>query len=364
MTDFSASPINPSSSLSPEETEDLVRQLRRKEGNWVGWGEACQKLLKSGFNPQSLFEETGFEPVQQNQVIVGAQVFASITSGNVEEAVREYFERKGSDILYEFRILNNAERQAAATFAYERKMDMDEAHDLAKAMRDYSRTRNVPEAFKNHPGDAIAYECWRLARQKDDLQERSRLIARGLQFVHSTEARQYLEKLLTDFTVVSRRPKPLMPIYRMESDEESPRIVPVAGRLPLKRDDLQAVPFSEDEPPFGIVKFSGTGAWVPLPGWQVLVNADDPVAVLTSSQELPTPFETPEEVMVVVDRAQRTWEADAFFIAESTEGGSDLQIQWFEDAPEVTILGRVLMILRAKRIFDANVARDLWQFEE
>jgi hypothetical protein len=33
----------------------------------------------------------------------------------------------------------------------------------------------------------LPYHYWRLARQKDDLQERSRLIAQGLRFAESPE---------------------------------------------------------------------------------------------------------------------------------------------------------------------------------
>ncbi len=33
---------------------------------------------KIGYNPQDIFEATGFEPIQQNQVVVGAQVYSSL----------------------------------------------------------------------------------------------------------------------------------------------------------------------------------------------------------------------------------------------------------------------------------------------
>jgi len=71
-------------SPSPENLEEILRSLRRKEGNWVAWGQACQKLQKSGYSPQAIFEETGFEPIQQNQVIVGDRTEAQQTDCTVQ----------------------------------------------------------------------------------------------------------------------------------------------------------------------------------------------------------------------------------------------------------------------------------------
>lgn len=349
--------------LTDEEVENLLRLLRRKEGNWVEWGKACQQLQKAGHSPQKIFEDTGFEPIQQNQITVAAQVYASLVAANATEATQAHFERKGSDILYEFRVLTHPERAAAADFVLEKSLDLDEASELAKAMKDASRLRNMPEGFTTHPGDAIAYQCWKLARQQSELQERSRLIAKGLRFAHSKTARQKIEQLLTDFTVTPARPAPRLPVYRLESEEEMPRLLPVVGKLPLTLADLQAVPLAEEIEPFRMVKFSGAGAWVPVPGWQVILAAEDPVGILANPDQLPSSNLNPaEEVLVVVDRAQREWDDSSYFaIAQEDQ----LQLQWFEEAPEnITLLGKMILVLRPKRILDENVTKDFWQIDE
>jgi hypothetical protein len=84
----------------------------------------------------------------------------------------------------------------------------------------------------SHPGDAVAHQCWKSARQQPDLQKRSHLIARGLNFVHSQTARQKIEQLLTNFAYKTN-PTPLIPLYRLESEAELPRVLPVVGQLPL-----------------------------------------------------------------------------------------------------------------------------------
>ena len=100
----------------PIDTAALLLMLRRKEGSWVGWGKACQQLQKSGLNPQEIFEATGFEPIQQNQIIVGAQVFDSMMSVGVAAATETHYQRVGSDSLYELRILSQEDRAAIDTF--------------------------------------------------------------------------------------------------------------------------------------------------------------------------------------------------------------------------------------------------------
>ncbi|PSO60478.1 MAG: hypothetical protein BRC36_13725 [Cyanobacteria bacterium QH_2_48_84] len=344
-------------------SEELLQSLRRKEGTWVEWGKACQQLQKAGYSPQKIFEETGWEPAKQNQVIVGTQVYATLVNAHASEDVVAHFERKGSDILYELRVLTQSERVAAAELVLAKNIDADEARKVTKAMKEFSHLKHPPEEFSSHPGDAVAYQCWKIARQQEDMQERSRLIARGLNFVHSKSAREKLEQLLTDFTVAKTLPVPSLPVYRLESDFELPRILPVVGKLPLTQADLQEVPLIEETGPFRLVKFSGEGAWVPIPGWQVVLNAEDPVVILSSSDHFPVPLpgKPEQEVLILVDRAQRQWDADSYFISDSS---GQLEVQWFAEAPELPLLGRVILVLRPKKVLDEEVKNDIWQIDE
>ncbi|MBF2079229.1 MAG: hypothetical protein IGR76_12095 [Synechococcales cyanobacterium T60_A2020_003] len=349
-------------SLDADTVADLVRSLRRKEGNWVEWGKSCQLLQKQGRNPQAIFEDTGFEPVHQNQIIVAMQVFESIVSVGVSDAVRSHFEQRGSDSLYALRILTNTDRAAAATLLVERGIDSEGAREVAKAMRDFARLSTPPEGFESTAADAVAYHYWRLAKQQSDLQERSRLIAKALQFANSISARKQVEQLLTDFTVTRTRSAPMMPVYRVGSEEEMPRIVPVVGQFPITAADLRAVPLVDEQTAFRMVRFAGEGAWVAIPGWQVILNAEDPVAILTEGDRIPElQQDHPEEVLVIVDRAQRTWNADSYFLIDQ---GDTVQIQWSEVESEHPILGRVILILKPKRVLDENYTLDPWQMDE
>jgi hypothetical protein len=351
-----------SSELSPEAARELLKSLRRKEGNWIDWGQACQRLQKAGYASQLIFEETGIEPIQQNLTSVAAQVYDSLVKADAPEVLRSYFAGPKSDVLYEFRILNQEQRVSAAQLAMEKQLDVDEAHAVAGAIKNFYRLARLPEGFTTHPGDAVAYQYWTLARGKKDLQERSRAIALGLKFAHSSTARELIEKLLSDFTVVLARKAPLLPIYRVEEEENLPRIVPVVGSFPLTRSDLDAIAPLEESAPFPVVRVSGNEALVPIPGWQVVVNATDPVAILTSADRLPeSALARSEPVVVTIDRQATQWNANGYFLVDRD---GELDIQWFPEQPDFPLLGQVILILRPKKVFDEKANQELWHIDE
>lgn len=356
-------PTSSEEPLQDDAATQLLQSLRRKEGNWVSWGKACQQLQKAGFSPQKIFEETGFEPIQQNQIIVAAQVYGTLESNEVAPDVLDRFERTGSDSLYELRVLTQPERVTTAVLLVEKGLDSEAAREVVKAVKDFSRLSRKPADFPDYPHDAVAYFYWNLAKQQTDLQARSRLIAQALRFAKSETARQQVERLLTDFSVTRRRMAPRLPFYRLESATDQPRILPVAGKLPLSPTDLEAVPLVEAEGTFQLVKFSGgQGAWTALPSWQVVLAAADPVMILADRDQLPGDgSEQPEELLLLVDRANREWNEDSYFLVEQA---GQVLVDWFEEAPEQPLLGKVTLVLRPKRVLDEDFNKELWQVEE
>ncbi|NER21840.1 MAG: hypothetical protein F6J86_33295 [Symploca sp. SIO1B1] len=342
--------------------EELLLLLRRKESNWVEWGKACQQLQKAGYSAQAIFEATGFEPIQQNQVIVAAQVHDTLMKEGVSENVRSRFERTGSDSLYELRILTQPERAVAAEFIVARNLDSEGAREVAKALKDFSRMGTPPAGFSNHPGDVVAYQYWKVARYQNSLTERSRLIARGLMFAHSQEARQQIEQLLTEGIGGNQHQPPRLPFYRLEADDFMPRLLPVIGKLPLTVAEWEAVSTIESTGSFGIVKTSNQQSLVAIPGWQIVRKAQDPVVVLCHSNQLPgQPSNKLDELLLVVDRNSCQWSRDSYFLLEQS---GQVEVHWFPEAPNVSFLGRLILVLRPKKILDEPLSSDLWQVEE
>jgi hypothetical protein len=347
--------------ISETEAQELMRSLLHKEGSWVEWGQICQKLQKAGYSTQQIFEDTGFQNSQQNLVIVAAQVFENLVQANIAAEVLDYFKGPRSDVLYEFRVLNQQQRVDASLLAYDKRINVDGALLVSKAIKDVSRMSQLPEAFTSHPGDWVAYQSWKRAKAQKDLQQRSRLIAQGLKFAHSTTAREAIEKLLSDFSIVNSASEPLLPLYRLELEEELPRIVPLAGSYPLNSQDISAVEQIEIQQPFSQIKASG-GAYIPIPGWQVILKAEDPVGYLCPSNILPKYLGgNVEEVLVILDRANQTWDNNSYFVVEIED---KLELRWSEIEPESPIIGQLVLILRPKKILDEGNITQPWQMDD
>jgi hypothetical protein len=349
--------------ISTQEKEEIMRSLLHKEGSWVEWGRNCQKLQKAGINPSEIFEVTGFQASQQNLVIVASQVYDTLEKTGATEELLNYYRGPRSDVLYEFRILNQEERLQAAILAQEKKLDIDGAKEVARAIKEMSRLAQPPSGFTTHPGDAVAYQYWKSARQKKSLQDKARLIAEGLKFAHSHSAREQIEKLLTDFsTTTASKNAPLLPIYRLESDEELPVIIPVAGTFPLQKEDIENITNLEVEEPFRVVTVKNTGQLVPLPGWQVLLKAQQPLAIFCKTEELPKDIGGRSElVLVVVDKEVKEWDDNSYFLVAKED---KLEFQWFYEPPEFEILGQLILVLRPKRILDENNLLEPWQMDD
>jgi hypothetical protein len=346
------------------DAEALLLKLRRKEGNWVEWGKACQQLQKSGHNPQVIFEATGFEPIHQNQIIVGAQVFESMMSVGIAPATQAHYQRIGSDSLYELRILSSEDRAATADYLCSRNMDSEGAKEVAKAFKEFSYMRQPPEGFSHHPGDAVAYQYWRYIKQKNDLSEKTRLIARGLMFAHTQSARNQIEKLLADLTATPQRKAPTLPIYRLDADEELPRTFPVVGAFPLATAALATAPKVESRGVFQITSNNWTGGWLSLPGWQILCKADDPIAILADEEHFPLRINSAhsKEIVLVLDRSVTEWDEFNYF---AIDRDGQLAIDWFDAAPSFPLLGKLLLILQPKSpVESASAQQDIWEMDD
>lgn len=340
------------------DAEQLLILLRQKQENWISWGGACQQLQKIGLTAQAIFEATGFEPIQQNQIIVATQVYASIVSAGAEAAVRDRFQRTGSDILYELRILTQSERLLAAEFIVARSLDSTAANEVAKAMKDFSRLGKLPEGFSRSAGDMVAYQYWKLAKQQTNLQERSRLVVRGLMFAETQSAREKVEQILTGVDASAAAKAPILPIHRLEAEEELPRIVPLAGTMPLSLATWQQTLSIAAKGIFGVSRLTSNQEVVALPGWSTLRKAIDPVAIMTD-RDLATG--KPETVLLVIDRAAQEWNQYSHFLYLE---GKEILMGWFNAPPTQPILGQLILVLRPKYMIERAAEVDSWDMEE
>ena len=130
---------------------------------------------------------------------------------------------------------------------------------------------------------------------------------------------------------------------------------------PLSNQDIAAVNRVEIQQPFSQIVANG-GVYVPIPGWQVVLKAQDPVGYLCPSNLLPKYLGGKvEEVLVILDRANKDWDVNSYLIVEIEQ---KLELRWFETEPELPIVGQLVLILRPKKILDEDNITQPWQMDD
>jgi hypothetical protein len=194
------------------------------------------------------------------------------------------------------------------------------------------------------------------------LAEKTRLIARGLMFAHSQSARNQIEKLLTELTAPPQRQAPALPVYRLEGDDELPRTFPVAGTFPLPSSVFASVPKIEGSGAFHITHSNWSGDWVSLPGWKVITAAEEPIGIIAPRDSLPFQISAQsQEMIVVLDRGITVWDEFHYF---AIDRDGQLGIEWFDAAPSIPLLGKLVLIIHPKRAIEPGNPQDLWDMED
>ncbi|MFN6214252.1 MAG: RuBisCO accumulation factor 1, partial [Microcystis sp.] len=149
---------------------------------------------------------------------------------------------------------------------------------------------------------------------------------------------------------------------RLQDEDELARIIPLVGRFPVTVTDIKHTESLSVEEPFRLVTVGDKQTIVPLPGWQAILKAIDPVAILWPSDQLPRSIATrSEEVLLVIDRVLAEWDVNNYYLVEKDNA---VFLQWFDSSPDVTILGELVLILRAKNILDEKNITEPWQMDD
>jgi len=133
----------------------------------------------SSYRKQAILLKGFLRKRGSSRFIVAAQVYTSLV--NVSANVLAHFQQKGSDSLYELRF-SSIRTGCCGRATLTKNVDSEGAHEVVKAIKEFSMTK-LPDGFSSHPGDAVATSVGsRLGKGRSP---RTRLIARGLNFVHS-----------------------------------------------------------------------------------------------------------------------------------------------------------------------------------
>lgn len=122
-------------------------------------------LSCKGLTPSSIEEAIGIVGVEQNCLVVAAQILDSLLFYAFPVELVPYFDSfGGTDLLYELCFLNTIQCANVARHAIDRHLDLKGVRELAFAMKDFPR-RCFDDGWKAFTeaslGDCLAFACFR-----------------------------------------------------------------------------------------------------------------------------------------------------------------------------------------------------------
>ena len=136
-------------------------------------------------------------------------------------------------------------------------------------------------------------------------------------------------------------------IFKSTNEDHYPRIVPIAGEFPGITEEQLLAPYSNEPVPAGTwaYDFSAAGSFA-CPPSSVVTEAEDPVAIVTTNTALGIKVAVEDELecVCIVDRGDRKFDAQGFFLYKCPEGVMEMGSATTERKPEgYTIMGRLVI---------------------
>ncbi|KAG6553916.1 hypothetical protein Mapa_004833 [Marchantia paleacea] len=196
----------PPSSYVPdaeESEEDRIRNQTRKAtlfemlssgmGSWQERAGYVKEVQQLGVTSEELYEFSFVGVVKQTAMVVALQVYDSVVQSGASAETLEWFDEDRVETLYALRTLSAGQRKTAADFVTKNSLNVEEAQELAKAIKDHERRPQGREGFTAAAGDCLAYMCYRGAVESKDAEARSAFVERGLRVAETDSARQQFE---------------------------------------------------------------------------------------------------------------------------------------------------------------------------
>ncbi|BAT94925.1 hypothetical protein LR48_Vigan845s003400 [Vigna angularis] len=352
--------------------------LANRLGLWYQYAPLISSLIREGFSPPTIEETTGISGVEQNRLIVAAQVRDSLVESNADPELLAAFETGGAELLYEIRLLSTSQRVAAALFLVENRCDGKAAQELARAMKDFPSRRGDKgwESFDyTLPGDCLSFMYYRQGREhRNPSEQRSLALEQALRVAGTERARNVvLEELERsgeekdeeeDVEGVTR-----VPVVRLRIGEvaEASSVVVLPVCAADEREVLEAPFECRSEGEFGVVvSEKGWGRWVVLPGWDPLVGLGKGGVVVSFADARVLPWKAnrwykEEAILVVADRSKIEVGADDGFYLVNGGDGKGLKVErgfTLKEKDFTQSLGTVLLVVRPPKEEDDDQLSD------
>ncbi|EXB93189.1 hypothetical protein L484_024527 [Morus notabilis] len=382
-------PFRPPPSPLPNQFRSLdvksrLEVLADRLGLWFEYAPLIPSLIQEGFTPPSLEEATGISGIEQNHLVVAAQVRDSLIQSNTDPAVVSAFDLGGAELLYEIRLLNAQQRSAAASYIAANGLDARGVQDLARSVRDFPRRRGDKgwESFDyTQPGDCLAFMYFRQSREhKKPSEQRTAALEQALSAAVTERAKgRVLEELnaegegeITGEGEIGEEVR--VPVVRLKIGEvaeaSTVAVLPVckAGERDKGLEEAPRECWTEGE--FGVVVAEkGWARWVVLPAWEPVAGLGKGGVVVSFSDARVLPWRTnrwykEEAILVVADRDRKEVSVDNGFYLVGGDGG-DLKVERGSALKETGVeesLGTVVLVVRPpKDAVDDQLSDEDWE---
>ncbi|KAM7269634.1 hypothetical protein ACFE04_025131 [Oxalis oulophora] len=359
--------------------------LSNRLGLWYEYAPLIPALSQEGFTPPSIEESTGISGVEQNKLVVAAQVRDSLIQSNTGNDIVREFDTGGSELLYEIRLLSVSQRAEAARFIVENKLDAKGAQDLARAMKDFPR-RQSDKAWTSFsyafPGDCLSFMYYRQSKEhKNPSDQRTAALQQALDVAQSENAKNLIlseiqgdkdgndiEEELEDFRVPVVRMK-----YGEVAEASSVVLLPVCKAQESEVEIFDAPWECGTQGEFGVVVAEKSWkSWMVLPSWDPVVDLRNGGVVVSFRDARVLPWKVnrlykEEPILVVADRRRKEVAADNGFylVAVSDDaGGNGLKVErgsTLKDSEMTESLGTVVLVIRPPKDTDDNLTEEDWE---
>ncbi|XP_021769810.1 rubisco accumulation factor 1.1, chloroplastic-like [Chenopodium quinoa] len=352
------------------DTASIIEVLANRLGLWYEYAPLISTLFRDGFTPPSIEELTGITGVEQNLLVVAAQVRESIAeSPLIEPETLAFFENGGAELLYEIRMLNTSQRAATANYVVRNRYDGERAREIARSIKDFPARKDEPGfgCFDyNCPGDCWAFWHYRLSREfMNPSERRSSALATALEVAETDRAKETVREEIegkkegkVDEIVKAAIKVPVVRLKMGEVAEATTVVVLPVSQAVEGENGVGRVPREcKSEGEFGVVVADeGWDRWVVLPRWIPLagIGTGGVAVAFSNAKVLPwrvNRWYVDEPVLVVIDRKRREVEVDDGFYLVARKGGDDggLKVEKGSILKEMGVtesLGTVVIVVR------------------
>ncbi|XP_057961056.1 rubisco accumulation factor 1.1, chloroplastic-like [Malania oleifera] len=383
---------SPPSPLPPQfrslDVAGRLQILANRLGLWFDYAPLIPSLYQEGFSPPSIEESTGISGVEQNRLVVAAQVRDSLLHSQTDPQIISFFDVAGAELLYEIRLLSAAQRASAARYIVENRLDGRGAQELARAMKDFPRRRGDKgwESFNYAlPGDCLSFMRFRQSREcKNPSAQRTAALELALEAAESEKAKARITEELKEGSGGGDGEEGKIddgvrvPVVRLKVGEVAEArvvvVLPVCRAEEREKEVVEAPWECRSEGKFGVFEAEkGWRRWVALPGWEPVVSLAKGGVVVSFADARALPWKVnrwykEEAILVVADRGRKEVTADdGFYLAAvssqdgagsvlKVERGSALKGMGVEDS-----LGTVVLVVRPPREVDDQLRDEDWE---